>query len=260
MNESVAVDRVCNGEVARVAFSGDKGNVLTMALLEKLDATLADLAGDRHLKLVILEGAGKHFSVGASIEEHDRDHAAAMLSRFHGFVRRLATFPAPTAAVVRGKCLGGAFELALACNFVIAARAAAFACPEITLGVFPPVLAALGSLRLGAAWAERLTLTGEEIDAEVARALGFVTEVVPDGTDALEHAIAWYEKKLARKSAFALRQALAAVRIGSGVDDRVTTTLARIEKRYVDHVVPSFDGNEGIAAFLTKRDPRWRNE
>ena len=259
MNEKVAVDRVSNGAVARVAFSGDKGNVLTKALLEKLDAALADLASDRRLKLVVLEGAGKHFSVGASIEEHDREHVVAMLSSFHAFIRRLATFPVATAAVVRGKCLGGAFEMVLACNFVIAARNAGFACPEITLGVFPPVLAALGPLRLGATWAERLTLTGEEIDAEVARVLGLVTEIVPDGTDALEHAMAWYDKRLARRSAFALRQALAAVRLGSGVVHQTTEALAQIEKRYVEQIVPSFDGNEGIAAFLAKREPEWRD-
>ncbi len=247
---SITVDRASNGAVARVVFSGEKGNVLGKALLEKLDATLADLAGDRRLKLVVIEGAGRHFSVGASIEEHQRDQVAAMLASFHALIRRLVTFPVATAAVVRGKCLGGAFELALACNFVFATSDAAFACPEIALGVFPPVLAALGPLKLGATWAERLTLTGDEIDAETAHEIGIVTEI--------GDALAWYEKKLARKSAFSLRQALAAVRIGSGIA-RVTESLAEIEKRYLDQIVPSHDGNEGIAAFMAKREPQWRD-
>ena len=247
---SITVDRVSDGAVARVVFSGEKGNVLGKALLEKLDATLADLAGDRRLKLVVIEGAGKHFSVGASIEAHQREQVAAMLASFHALIRRLVTFPVATAAVVRGKCLGGAFELALACNFVFASREASFACPEIALGVFPPVLAALGPSRLGATWAERLTLTGEEVDAETAHGIGIVTE--------LGDVLAWYDEKLAKKSAFSLRQALAAVRIGAGIA-RVVESLAEIEKRYLEQIVPSHDGNEGLAAFMAKREPQWRD-
>ncbi len=259
MSEHVSVDRLSCGDVVRVAFSNDKGNILTGALLAGLDAVLAEHAEDPHLKLVMLEGTGKHFSLGASIEEHKKEHVQAMLESFHRLVRRLTSYPVPTAVLVRGKCLGGAFELALACTFVIAARSAAFACPEIALGVFPPVLAALGPLRLGASWAERLALTGEELDAETARAVGLVTCVVPDGTDVLEHAVAWFDDKLAKRSAFALRRTLAAVRTGSGIVERMTRTLADVERQYIERVVPSFDGNEGIEAFLAKREPRWRD-
>ena len=258
MTESVSVDALAGGAVVRVVFERDKGNVLTTALLAQLDAALAEHAADPHAKLLLLEGAGKHFSLGASIEEHRRDRAAEMLATFHRTIRRVALHPVPVAAVVRGKALGGAFELALACNFVVAARGAAFACPEIALGVFPPVLAALGPLRLGAAWAERLALTGEELGAERAHAAGFVTELAPDGVDPFDHAMAWYEKTFAKRSAFALREALAATRDASGAL-RALGGLKDVERRYLARVVPSFDGNEGIAAFLEKREPRWRD-
>ena len=69
----------------------------------------------------------------------------------------------------------------------------------------------------------------------------------------------WYDKKLARGSAYALRQALAAVRTGSGIADRASRALAEIEGQYLERIVTSFDGNEGIAAFLEKREPRWRD-
>jgi len=259
MTERVEVDRLSRGDVLRIAFSREKGNVLTGALLAGIDAVLAEHAADPRLKLVMLEGTGKHFSLGASIDEHRKEHVGAMLERFHRLVRRLVTYPIPTAALVRGKCLGGAFELALSCNFVVASRDATFACPEIALGVFPPVLAALGPLRLGSSWAERLALTGEDLGAEMAHAIGFVTEIVPIGTDVLEHAVAWFDEKLAKRSAFALRRALEAVRTGSGITERATRTLAEIEKQYLERVVPSFDGNEGIDAFVAKREPLWRN-
>ncbi len=259
MTEHVEVERLSRGAVVRIAFSREKGNVLTSALIAGIDAALAEHAGDPHLKLVMLEGTGKHFSLGASIDEHKKEQVVAMLGRFHRLVRRLVTYPVPTAALVRGTCLGGAFELALACNFVIAARGATFACPEIALGVFPPVLAALGPLRLGASWTERLALTGEDLDAETAHMIGFVTELVPNGTDVLAHAVAWFDDKLGKRSAFALRRTLDAVRTGSGVAERATRTLDEIEKQYLERVVPSFDGNEGIDAFLAKRAPLWRD-
>lgn len=259
MNEQVDALRLSDGGVLRIAFSRDKGNVLTSALLARMGEILAEHTDDPHLKLVMLEGVGKHFSVGASIDEHKKEHVAAMLETFHHLVRRLVTYPVATAALVRGKCLGGAFEIALACNFVIASRDATFACPEIALGVFPPTLAALGPLRLGASWAERLALTGEDLDVETARALGFVTEIVPDEADVLEHAVAWFDRRLAKRSAFALRRTLEAVRTGSGVAERMTRTLAEIERQYLERVVPSFDGNEGIDAFVAKREARWRD-
>ena len=259
MSAHVGVDRLSDGAALRLAFSHEKGNVLTSELLARVDAALAEHAADPHLKLVLLEGVGKHFSLGASIDEHDKAHVAGMLASFHSLVRRLATYPVATAALVRGRCLGGALELALSCNFVFAARSAVFACPEITLGVFPPVLAALGPMRIGAAWTERLALTGADLDADTARAIGLVTEVVPDGVDVLERAVVWFEATLAKRSAFALRRTLEAVRAGSAVGERVTRTLGEIERQYLERVVPSFDGNEGIDAFLAKREPRWRD-
>lgn len=248
MSESALAAR--RGGLLHVAFARDKGNVLTSALLRELDAALAQV--DAHTKLVVFEGAGKHFSFGASVEEHRREAVGPMLATFHGFIRRLCACPVPTAALVRGKCLGGAFELALACTFVFAAPDAVFSCPEITLGVFPPVLAALGPSRLGAAWTDKLALTGGELDAETARGLGFVTALASD----LGEVERWYEEKLAPRSAWALRVALEATRRGAGRRDEL---IEELERLYLERIVPSHDGDEGIEAFLAKRPPRWED-
>lgn len=259
MKESVRAELLEDGALLRVVFERDAGNVLTGALMRQLDAALAEHVHDAHLKLVTLEGHGKHFSFGASVEEHQKEHAAEMLATFHALVRRIVRYPVPTAAVVRGRCLGGAFEVALACRFVFASQSSIFACPEIKLGVFPPVLAALGPPRLGQTWAERLLLTGCELDAKTAEQIGFATALAPEGSDPFDVVREWYERNLKELSAYSLRQATEAVRRGSKLVEAVGDGLAGIEKLYLERLLPSHDGNAGISAFMQKQKPVWRD-
>lgn len=248
-----------DGRVLELLIDNPKGNILSGKLMRELDGALAERAGSPHLKLIMIRGAGRHFSFGASVEEHQRDQAAEMLTGFHALMRRIGSCPIPIAAVVDGRCLGGAFELALCCHFVLATERAVFACPEIKLGVFPPVLAAVGPLRLGAGWAEKLLLTGAELKAPTAHALGFVTELLPADGDLAEHARGWYDAHLGGLSAFSLRQAVSAVRRGSGMLTQLDGALAAAERQYLDELVTSHDGNEGIQAFIEKRDPMWKD-
>jgi enoyl-CoA hydratase/carnithine racemase len=165
----------------------------------------------------------------------------------------------PVVAAVQGRCLGGAFELALACHLVVCAAGAVFACPEVRLGVFPPALAALGPSRLGGALAERLIVTGAELTASQGMSAGFVTETAPEGAEFEAWTSAWVTKNLAPLSAFALRQAVKAARRASGFDRALEATLDQAEAQYLAEVVTSHDGNEGIEAFLAKRPPAWRD-
>lgn len=256
---TVEVSRIEDDRVLRVVLAQPKANVLTSEMLDELHRALLASREDPRLRMVLLRGAGASFSYGASVEEHRRDEVRRMLGRFHDVVRAVASFPVPVAAAVEGRCLGGAFELVLAAHFVFAKVDAIFACPEIKLGVFPPVLAALGPKRMPGAVAERLLLTGEEIDASIASAFGLVTGVVPRDGDAEQATLEWYRRHLAGLSAFALRQATAAAREGGGVPRALDETLRAVERRYFEHVVPSHDGNEGLEAFLAKRAPAWRD-
>lgn len=259
MSELLHVQPIRGGRVLDVLIDHPKGNILTGKLMGELDAVLAEHAGSPQLRLVVIRGAGKHFSFGASVEEHQRDQAAAMLASFHALMRRIGAYPVPIVGVIDGRCLGGAFELALCCHFVLATERAVFACPEIKLGVFPPVLAAVGPLRLGAGWAEKLLLTGGELGASTAHALGFVTEILPGDGELTEHALAWYDKHLDGLSAFALRQGVRAVRQGSGMLAQLDGALAAAERQYLEQLLPSHDGNEGIQAFIEKRNPQWKD-
>ncbi len=248
-----------SGAVLRLVLDRPKGNVLTAEMMRQLRGELAAHASDPHVKLAVLRGAGGHFSFGASVEEHRREQAPAMLAAFHGLVRDVAAFPVPVAALVEGRCLGGAFELVLACQFVLAARNAVFACPEIKLGVFPPVLAVLGPGRLGAATAERLLLTGEDAGAEELARTGFITALLDPAADAEAELLAWYRRTLEPLSAFAIRQAARAARAGAGTAELLADRLAAVEGRYLEQVLASHDGNEGIEAFLARRAPRWED-
>lgn len=254
----IEVQRLAGDTVLDLQLQAGKGNVLTTEVLHELVAHLRAHRDRPHLRMVLLRGSGGHFSFGASVEEHRRDKAAAMLREFHAALRAVATYEVPVVALVEGKCLGGAFELALVCHAVLAAPNAAFACPEIKLGVLPPVLAAVGACRLGAAWTERLVLTGGELPLAAAEATGFAVRL-PADTPPLDAALAWYGTNLAGSSAHSLRVAVRAARDGSGMTAALGAPLDAAERLYLDRLLPSHDGNEGIEAFLGRRPPQWRD-
>jgi cyclohexa-1,5-dienecarbonyl-CoA hydratase len=257
--ETIDAALIEDGTVLRILLNRPKGNVLSMRMMGEISEALGRHQDERHLRLVLLRGAGGHFSFGASIDEHQRSEAPAMLRTFHALVRAVAGCPVPIAALVEGRCLGGAFELVLCCHFVFARATARFGCPEIRLGVFPPVFAVAGALRLGGALAERLLLTGGELDAATADRAGFLTSTLDESADAEQAVLAWYRANLRPLSAFALRQAVGAGRRGSGLLERLAAPLDAAEHQYVTAVLESRDGNEGIDAFLARRAPVWQD-
>jgi len=246
-----------DGTFLRLVLDKPKGNVLTMEMMKALSEALSANADNPHLRMVMIRGAGNHFSFGASVEEHRKEQAPSMLSNFHGMIRLVASYPVPIAALVEGSCLGGAFELILACHLVFAAPSASFGCPEIKLGVFPPVLAAIGPLRLGAPLAERLVFTGATIDAAAAEKAGLVATVFSGNPE--EELLEWYRKNLRPLSAFSIRQATRVARIGSGIIAALGPALDKCERQYVEEVLASHDGNEGITAFIERRKPIWKD-
>lgn len=255
---TIATELLEENTLLDIVLNRPKGNILTSEVLRELHVVFRRHRDDRRLRLVVIRGAGGHFSFGASVEEHQREHVREMLETFHATVRELAAFPVPVAALVEGRCLGGAFELVLCCHLVFATPTARFGCPEIKLGVLPPVLAAIGSRRLPGAIAERLLLTGAELDAAEAERAGLLTWIMP-GEDPQGELLAWYRTNLAPLSAFALREAAYAFRTASGLLGALDLGLAGVEQRYLERVVPSHDGNEGIEAFIARRAPRWED-
>ena len=248
--------RLEDGAVLDLRLARPKANILDAAMMAAISAALTEAETDPRLKLVILRGTGGHFSFGASVEEHTRERAAGMLAGFHALIRQIGHYPAPVAALIEGQCLGGAFEVVLVCHFLFATPNAALACPEIKLGVLPPVLAAVGAQRLGGAVAERLLLTGSVLKAAEAERLGLVT-LLGSEAPALDQLLDWYRAHLGPLSAFSLRQGVQAIRRGSGLLEALGPGLDAAERQYLSQILPSHDGNEGIEAFLARRPPLW---
>ena len=234
--------------------SNPQGNVITAAVVGALRAGLESVAQNPHLRLVTIEGDGPDFSFGASIPEHAPDRIGAVLPEMHALIEEMLETPAVTAAVVRGRCLGGGFELALACDFIFAAEDATFGLPEIALGVFPPAAAALLPLRVGYARATQAIITGEALSADHWMSYGLIDRVAPPGEleATVDH---WFSEHLAPRSAAALRFAAAAAR--AGLVAHVRATLPLLERLYLDDLMRTHDAGEGVAAFLEKRSPAW---
>ena len=252
--ERVHAELLEQDRLLRLVLDRPGGNILTSGLMEQIGRELAVHESDRALRLVVLQGKGGHFSYGASVEEHRKEAAPAMLRTFSRLLRAVARYPVPVAALIEGRCLGGGFELALACHLLFVTPSAQLGCPEIKLGVFPPALAALGPWRLGGALSDRLVLTGETISGVEAKP--FATAVF-DEKDPFAQLLEWFRKGPARMSAAALRIATEAVRGGSAAV--LGARLDELEKLYVDRVLKSHDGNEGIEAFIARRAPVWED-
>jgi len=254
----ISLERHYDGAVLKIVLNAPKANVLEAAMLKEISHVLEGLWQEKHLKLIVFEGAGKHFSFGASVPEHTKDKAAMMLQYFHAVFHQLVRLAVPTMAVVRGQCLGGGMELALFCNFIVADSTAMFGQPEIVLGVFPPPASIMLPLKVGQGYADDLVLTGRSIDAAEAYRIGLVNVLPDEGQDAWEAATAWIAKHLIPKSALSLRVANQAVR--KNFFRRLWEDLPRMEALYLKDLMESHDPNEGINAFLERRKPEWKNE
>jgi len=177
--------------VAWIAIDHPPVNVLTMALLGKLERSLATLEADPTLRLIVLEGAGRSFSAGVDIGEHMGDSIGPMLDAFTKVAVRLIEGEVPVMAVVQGAALGGACELVALCDLAIVADDARIGVPEITLAVVPPVAAALFPAIVGRQRAAALVLSGESISGQEAATWGLVWRSVPADQLRAEAERAW---------------------------------------------------------------------
>jgi cyclohexa-1,5-dienecarbonyl-CoA hydratase len=235
--------------VAHVMLDSPPLNILTRSVLSELREQLTELAADETLRVLVLGACGRHFSAGASVEEHLPPVHASMIREFADTVLMLYRFPLPVIAAVQGRCLGGGFELVQAADVVLAADDASFGQPEIRLGVFPPLACALLP-RTGAA--AELVFTGDPLTAQAAAEAGLVRRVVPaDGLAAEAEALA---QRIARNSAAALRATKRAWRASAAPVLAHAEAAARI---YLDELMATHDALEGLTAFIDRRTPAW---
>lgn len=243
-----------DGALLRLTLARPKANIVDASMIAALSGALAAHADARGLRGVLLGAEGPHFSFGASVEEHLPDRCADMLASLHALIVAMVGFPAPILVAVRGQCLGGGLEVALAGGPIFAAPDAQFGQPEMKLGVFAPAASVLLPYRVNQPAAEDLLFSGRSIGADEARAIGLVQHVADDPEVA---ALAWFDAHLAGKSAASLSHALVAAR--APMLRNVRERLAEVERLYLDGLMKTRDANEGLVAFLAKRKPEWEH-
>jgi enoyl-CoA hydratase/carnithine racemase len=236
--------------VALVRLDRPKANALSTALLSELEGVAGALTAEPP-GAVVIWGGDRIFAAGADIAEFGGPQEADVVGgHFTAALGAVASIPRATIAAVNGYALGGGCELALACDFRVAAENARFGQPEILLGIIP---GGGGTQRLprliGTARAKDLILSGRQVAAEEALRIGLVDRVVP-AADVLTEALAW-AAVLARGPVVA--HALAKRAIDEGVDLTLDAGLA-LEQDLFAHVFATEDARTGVQSF-TERGP-----
>ena len=242
------------GALLRLRLARPKANIVDAAMIEALQLAVDAHRGNTGLLAVMLDAEGPHFSFGASVAEHLAEHCAKMLASLHALLLSMLEWELPILVAVRGQCLGGGLELAMGGSLIFAASDAKLGQPEIQLGVFAPAASCLLPPRIGQAAAEDLLFSGRSIGADEALRLGLVQAVSADPEAA---ALAYFDQHLAGKSASSLACAVTAVRAGYLL--RVRRRIAEVERLYLERLMLTRDANEGLAAFIAKRPPKWEH-
>jgi enoyl-CoA hydratase len=253
--ETILIER--RGKVGLITLNRPSAlNALNTQIMTELVDALRGFEADAEIGAVVLTGSEKAFAAGADIKEMQSKHYADMYGQdFFAGWEDLTRLRKPLIAAVAGYALGGGCELAMMCDFIIAAESARFGQPEITLGVMPGMG---GSQRLtrfvGKSKAMEMCLTGRMMDAAEAERSGLVSRVVPSG-DLIEDAL----KTAAKIASLSLP---AVMMTKEAVNRAYETTLAeglRFERRVFQSMFALEDQKEGMAAFVEKRSAKFRN-
>lgn len=231
-------------------------NVLSRDLVTGLLSVFASLKDDERVKGIVVTGEGKHFCAGADISEMARmtsAEAASFAELGQKVMFAVEKVGKPVIAAVNGLALGGGLELALACDFIVAADSAVFAAPEVLLGIMPGFGGTQRLPRLiGKSRAKEMVFTGERVTAEQAYAIGLVNRLVSD--DLLLTETVALLKSICSRGVLSLRVAKEVIDAGSGVD---LATACLMERDAFALCFATNDQKEGMRAFMEKREPRF---
>lgn len=234
-------------------------NAFDETLIAELDAAFALLGGDDSVRVIVLAGAGKHFSAGADLQWMQRAAAASHddnlddARRFSAMLARIAECPKPTLARVQGAALGGGVGLVAACDMAVASEAASFSVSEARMGILPAVIGPHLVNAVGLREARRLALTAARIDAAEAQRVGLVQRVVPaEGLDAAVDAFVADLLACGPTAQAEIKQLYARLAPGP-----VTAEARELTAQTIARVRTTPEAREGFAAFLGKRKPNW---
>jgi enoyl-CoA hydratase/carnithine racemase len=247
------------GSAARIVLNRpEKRNALSLELMEEMIALVRELATRRETRAIVIEGAGPAFSAGHDLSEmigRDRGFLADLFDRCSVMMETLHEAPQPVIAKVHGIATAAGCQLVAACDLAVAAEGTRFATPGVKIGLFcstpmVPVSRAVGRKR-----AMEMLLTGEPIDAATALDWGLLNRVVPVAE--LEPAVVELVHAIARSSAYTVATGKQA--FYSQIDRAEDEAYERCELVMTENAL-AHDAQEGMTAFLQKRDPVWRGE
>jgi cyclohexa-1,5-dienecarbonyl-CoA hydratase len=241
--------------VVRITLNRPPANVLSIDLMDELNAALESLDNQRDVKLVVLSAAGKYFSAGFELGDHLGDRAYVMMESFKKLFENLTKLDRPIVAVVAGPALGAGSILAAACDVVLAGASAKFGHPEIKGGVFNPMAAALLPRLVGRKRAFEMILGGVTITAAEAERIGLVSRAVPD--EKLEVEAAALVQRYQEGSAPILQ--LARTAVAGGLDQPLPDAIRHAEDVYLNQLMSTEDASEGLKAIMEKRKPVWKD-
>jgi enoyl-CoA hydratase/3-hydroxyacyl-CoA dehydrogenase len=260
--ETLLVSKDESPYVATVTINRpDRLNTLSPQVFEDLDRALSALDRDDGVRCIVITGAGdRSFSAGADLTAFSDLTKAFKVWRYsrraEEVMNRLANLPKPTVAAINGHCFGGGLEVALACDFRIAAKRAKLGQTEVNLGLVP---GAGGSQRLvrilGQAKAKELVLLGPRLTADEAAAIGLVNKSVDN--DAFASEVRAFAEKLAKQAPVAI--GLAKALLNRSGDIPIDAAL-EMEAMAFGLVTSSEDIYEGLQAFMEKREPKFKGE
>lgn len=247
------------GHTAVVTLNNPPAHTWTTESLQGLHRLVHDLEQERSIYALVITGAGeKFFSAGADLKlfaDGDKAVAANMARRFGQAFEALAAFRGVTIAAINGYAMGGGLECALACDLRVAEEHAVMALPEAAVGLLPCAGGTQWlSWTVGEQWAKRMVLLGERVDAATALRIGLVDEQVARG-GALEKALQMAES-VTRQSPVAVQACKRLIQ--SARHGAPQQALTGEREAFLD-LFDTADQREGVAAFLAKRPPQWRN-
>jgi len=241
---------------AHIRLQNPPLNIIDIPMMDELSAVLAEIEPLPAITVIIFSGTQKAFSVGVDAAAHTPNTVETMLAKFHGVIRTLVASRKVSIAAVHGHCLGGGAELAMVCDLVYTSELATWGFPEIMLGCFPPVAATALAALVGQKQAADLILTGRSITGKEAANIGLANAVLAEVD--LEHAVQEAVQHLAQLSPATLAVTKKAIYAWDSI--HFDKGLARAEKIYLEELMKTEDAQEGITAFLQKRQPEWKGK
>lgn len=240
-----------NPPVARIVLNNPPLNVIDIPMMEEMRAALEQIEVRPEISIIVFAGSERAFSSGVDIAAHTPDKIRDMLTAFHSVIRSVVDSRKLTVASVRRHCLGGGAELALMCDVVYAAPDSVWGFPEIKLACYPPVASVALSAIVGQKLAAELILTGRTLTGEEALAARLVNGLADDP----ETLVAECVQRVSQLSSAAITVAKKAFYAWDAI--HFDKGLARAEQIYFDDLMKTADAQEGIAAFMERRRPKW---